>query len=83
MKVNFKLQMVIFAILVVSGFVLSLCLKADIFYNLAWALVALILFINPVYPKNLVSLEEEQAKKGVRIAAVVIFFIGLTNGFGV
>ena len=80
---KFRLQMTISMILIVIGSVLSLYLTKDMFYNLAWALVGLIFFINPVYPQNMVYLEEEKAKKGIRIAGVILIFIGVTNGFGV
>ena len=39
--------------------------------------------LNPVYPQNAIHLEEEKAKKGIRIAGMILVFIGLTNGFGV
>lgn len=83
MKSNFKLQMIIAAILLIAGLAFSLYLSKDIFYNLAWTLIGIIFLINPVYPKNAVYLEEKKAKKGIRIAAAIIIFIGLTNGFGV
>ena len=53
------------------------------YYNLAWAFTGLIFFINPVYPQNAIHLKEEKAKKGIRIAGMILVFIGLTNGFGV
>lgn len=80
---KFKLQVIISIILAAGGFVLSLYLTKDIFYNLAWVLVGLLFVINPVYPRSAVYLEEEKAKIGVRIAGVILIFIGLTNGFGV
>ena len=70
-------------ILVVIGFVSSLWLNNDAWYNLAWAFTGLIFFINPVYPQNAVRLEKENAEKGIRIAGMILVFIGLTNGFGV
>ena len=82
-RVNFKLQMLFSSILVIAGFVCSLLLKNDVWYNLAWAVLGVLFFINPVYPENAVPLEQEKAKKGIRIAGIILVFIGLTNGFGV
>ena len=83
MRINFKLQVIITAMLVAAGFVSSLWFNSDAWYNLAWAFTGLIFFINPVYPKNMVHLEQGSAEKGIRIAGMVLVFIGLTNGFGV
>lgn len=83
MKITFKLQALFSILLTFVGLGISLYLKEDMFYNLTWILIGLLFFINPVYPKNAVSLEEEKAKKGVRIAAIILVYIGLTNGFGV
>jgi uncharacterized protein YjeT (DUF2065 family) len=83
MKINFRLQIIITLILVVVGFISSLWFNKDIYYNLAWAFTGLVFFINPVYPQNAIHLEEEKAKKGIRIAGMILVFIGLTNGFGV
>lgn len=83
MRINFKLQVIITAMLVTAGFVSSLWFNSDVWYNLAWAFTGFIFFINPVYPKNIVYLEQESAEKGIRIAGMVLVYIGLTNGFGV
>ena len=45
--------------------------------------MGVLFFINPVYPESKVHLEEVKAQKAMRIAAVVVFFAGITNGFGV
>ena len=82
-KVNFKIQILFSSILVIVGFVGSLLLKNDVWYNLAWVVLGLLFFVNPVYPENAISLEHEKAKKGIRIAGMILVFIGLTNGFGV
>ncbi len=83
MKINFRLQIIVTLILVIAGFISSLWFNKDIYYNLAWAFTGLAFFINPVYPQNAIHLEEEKAKKGIRIAGMILVFIGLTNGFGV
>lgn len=83
MKINFRLQIIVTLILVIAGFISSIWFNKDIYYNLAWALTGLVFFINPVYPQNAIQLEEEKAKKGIRIAGMILVFIGLTNGFGV
>lgn len=83
MRLTFQAQIIVTMILVVVGFISSLWFNKDIYYNLAWAFTGLIFFINPVYPKNTTSLEQENAKKGIRIAGMILVFIGLTNGFGV
>ena len=57
MRINFKLQVIITAMLVTAGFVSSLWFNSDVWYNLAWAFTGFIFFINPVYPKNIVYLE--------------------------
>lgn len=80
---KFKLQMTISIILIAAGLGLSLYLEKDMFYNLAWALAGGLFLVNPVYPQNMVYLEEEKAQKGIRIAGVILIFIGMTNGFGV
>ncbi len=83
MRITFRLQIILTLILVIVGFIGSLWLDKDIYYNLAWAFAGLIFFINPVYPKNAIHLEQEKVKKGIRIAGMILVFIGLTNGFGV
>mgnify|MGYP000763585074 CR=1 FL=1 len=83
MRINFRLQIIVTLILIIVGLISSLWSNEDIYYNLAWALIGLIFFINPVYPKNAIHLEQEKAKKGIRIAGMILVFIGLTNGFGV
>ena len=83
MKINFRLQIIVTLILVIAGFISSIWFNKDIYYNLAWAFTGLVFFINPVYPQNAIQLEEEKAKKGIRIAGMILVFIGLTNGFGV
>lgn len=83
MKINFRTQIIVTTILVIVGFLSSLWFAKDIYYNLAWTFTGLVFFINPVYPKNLTNLEQEKAKKGIRIAGMILVFIGLTNGFGV
>ena len=50
-------------ILVIVGFISSLWFNRDMYYNLAWVFTGLIFFINPVYPKNIISLEKERAKR--------------------
>lgn len=83
MRIKFRTQIIITMILVIVGFICSLWFAKDIYYNLAWAFTGLVFFINPVYPKNITNSEQEKAKKGIRIAGMVLVFIGLTNGFGV
>lgn len=83
MRLTFRTQIIVTMILVIVGFISSLWFNKDMYYNLAWVFTGLIFFINPVYPKNITSLEQERAKKGIRIAGMILVFIGLTNGFGV
>ena len=83
MRINFRMQITVTMILVIVGFISSLWFAKDIYYNLAWALTGIFFFINPVYPKNITNLEQEKAKKGIRIVGMILVFIGLTNGFGV
>ena len=83
LKISFKAQLMIAAIIVIGGFVFSLYFENDIFYNFTWAFVGVLFFINPVYPESKVHLEGVKAQKAMRIAAVVVFFAGITNGFGV
>ena len=83
LKISFKAQLMIAAIIVIGCFVFSLYFENDIFYNFTWAFVGVLFFINPVYPESKVHLEEVKAQKAMRIAAVVVFFAGITNGFGV
>ena len=83
LKISFKAQLMIAAIIVIGGCVFSLYFENDIFYNFTWAFVGVLFFINPVYPESKVHLEEVKAQKAMRIAAVVVFFAGITNGFGV
>lgn len=70
-------------ILIIVGFISSLRFAKDMYYNLAWAFTGLLFFINPVYPINIRDLEQDKVKKGIRIAGMILVFIGLTNGFGV
>ncbi len=82
MRLTFRTQIIVTMILVIVGFISSLWFNKDMYYNLAWVFTGLIFFINPVY-QNITSLEKERAKKGIRIAGMILVFIGLTNGFGV
>ena len=70
-------------IVIIVGFISSLRFAKDMYYNLAWAFTGLLFFINPVYPINITDLEQGKVKKGIRIAGMILVFIGLTNGFGV
>ena len=83
MRINFRTQIIVTMILIIVGFISSLRFAKDMYYNLAWAFTGLLFFINPVYPINITNLEQEKAKKGIRIAGMILVFIGLTNGFGV
>ena len=83
MRINFRTQIIVTLILVIVGFISSLWLAKDIYYNLAWAFTGLVFFINPIYHINITNIEPEKAKKGIRIAGMILVFIGLTNGFGV
>ena len=83
MRINFRTQIIVTLILIIVGFISSLWLAKDIYYNLAWAFTGLVFFINPIYPINITNIEPEKAKKGIRIAGMILVFIGLTNGFGV
>lgn len=83
MRINFRTQIIVTMVLVIVGFISSLWFAKDMYYNLAWAFTGLVFFINPVYPINITNLEQEKAKKGIRIAGMILVFIGLTNGFGV
>ena len=83
MRINFRTQIIVTLILVIVGFMSSLWFDKDIYYNLATAFTGLVFFINPVYPPNIVRLEREDAEKGIRIAGMILVFIGVTNGFGV
>lgn len=83
MNMTLKFQAMICAVVIFAGFIASLYLETDIFYNLAWALTGLIFFINPVYPESITCLEGKKARRGIRIAAAIIILIGYTHGFGV
>lgn len=83
MRITFKFQMIVTAIVVIASFVLSRCLGKDIFYNLGWAFCGQLFAINPVYPVRLFVGDSIKAKKGVQIAGFILIFIGLTNGFGI
>ena len=83
MRINFRTQIIVTLILIIVGFISSLWLAKDIYYNLAWAFTGLVFFINPIYPINITNIEPEKAKKGIRIVGMILVFIGLTNGFGV
>lgn len=83
MKLSFPCQAVLSLILLAAGLFLSLQLGSERFYNLSWALVGLLFLCRPVFPRIAAGLEEKKAQTGIRIAAAVILFIGLTNGFGV
>ena len=83
MRINFRTQIIVTMILIIVGFISSLRFAKDMYYNLAWAFTGLLFFINPVYPINITDLEQDKVKKGIRIAGMILVFIGLTNGFGV
>ena len=83
MRINFRTQIIVTMVLVIVGFISSLWFAKDMYYNLAWAFTGIVFFINPVYPINITNLEQEKAKKGIRIAGMLLVCIGLTNGFGV
>ena len=83
MRINFRTQIIVTMVLVIVGFISSLWFAKDMYYNLAWAFTGIVFFINPVYPINITDLEQGKAKKGIRIAGMILVFIGLTNGFGV
>ena len=61
MRINFRTQIIVTLILVIVGFISSLWLAKDIYYNLAWAFTGLVFFINPVYPINITNIEPEKA----------------------
>ena len=82
-KINIKLQIMITVVMVTAGFVLSSLCRKEIFYNLAWLFCGLLFAANPVYPKNIPSTDPSNIEKGIRIAGLIIIFIGLSNGFGV
>ncbi len=63
MRLTFRTQIIVTMILVIVGFISSLWFNRDMYYNLAWVFTGLIFFINPVYPKNIISLEKERAKR--------------------
>ena len=83
MRINFRTQIIVSMILIIMGFISSLWFTKDMYYNLAWVFTGFLFFINPVYPINITDLEQEKVKKGIRIAGMILVFIGLTNGFGV
>ena len=83
LKISFKAQLMIAAIIVIGGFVFSLYFENDIFYNFTWAFVGVLFFINPVYPQSKVHLEEVKAQKSNANCGSCCFFAGITNGFGV
>ncbi len=83
MKITFRVQVIIFAILLITGFCLSCFWGRDLFYNLAWALVGLAFVLHPVCPSSTLFQNLEVAEKGIRIAGAVLIFIGLTDGFAV
>lgn len=82
MKIGFKWQIIASLLLVIAGFAVSLWLGKDLWYNLAWTLTGLLFFIHPVYPENVLRGEEKTLKTAVRAAALILMFVGLTNGFG-
>lgn len=83
MRINFRTQIIVSMILIIMGFISSLWFTKDMYYNLAWVFTGFLFFINPVYPINITDLEQDKVKKGIRIAGMILVFIGLTNGFGV
>lgn len=83
MRINFRTQIIVSMILIIMGFISSLWFTKDMYYNLVWAFTGFLFFINPVYPINITDLEQDKVKKGIRIAGMILVFIGLTNGFGV
>lgn len=83
MRMTFKFQMIVTAIVVMASFAISRYLGKDIFYNLGWAFCGLLFAINPVYPVRLFVGDSLKAKKGVQIAGFILTFIGMTNGFGI
>ena len=83
MRINFRTQIIVTMVLVIVGFISSLWFAKDMYYNLAWAFTGIVFFFYSVYPINITNLEQEKAKKGIRIAGMILVFIGLTNGFGV
>ena len=83
MRINFRTQIIDTMLFVSVGFISSLWVGKDLYYNLAWAFTGLVFFIHPVYPMNIINFDQEKIKKGIRIAGMILVFIGLTNGFGV
>lgn len=82
MSITLKFQVMICAVVILAGFIASLYLEINIFYNLAWALTDLIFFINPVYPESITCLGGKKTKRGIRIAAAIIILIEYAHGFG-
>ena len=74
MRINFRTQIIVTMVLVIVGFISSLWFAKDMYYNLAWAFTGIVFFINPVYPINITNLEQEKAKKGIRIAGMIFGF---------
>ena len=44
MRINFRTQIIVTMTLVIVGFISSLWLAKDIYYNLAWAFTGLVFF---------------------------------------
>lgn len=82
MKIGLKWQITASLLLVMAGFAVSLWLGKDLWYNLAWTLTGLLFCIHPVYPENVLQGDGKTVKTAVRAAALILIFIGLTNGFG-
>ncbi len=81
MKISFNLQLMIAAVISVSGFIISQISGNGLYYNLAWIVSGLMFTLNPLYPENLVSMDRKKAEKGIRIASVIIIFAGLCGIF--
>ena len=74
-SLSIKTQMYISLAIIVCFFALGQLLKMGIFHNIAWIVIGLLFFINPVWPKSVDWKNHAELKKGVRIGSVLVIIV--------
>ena len=60
---------------IVCFFALAPILKMGMFHNIAWIIVGLLFFLNPVWPRSVDWKNHAELKKGVRIGSVLVIVV--------
>ena len=74
-RLSFKMQIYISLAILVCLFAFEQIFKMGIFHNVAWIIIGLLFFINPVWPKSVDWRNHAELKKGIRIGSVLVIIV--------